>query len=355
MAVAARITGWTRRPLRPQRLLAKHQALQGGSPVIAWNAADHLVDSLGRAFTLVGTAGVREANDGPESFASGTSNRIELPNFSPPTAACTVILTLRPQASCWLLHTCTANNSSGIRISLSATLQVECTFGDGAGAGSGNRRTYVTTPTLTAGEVSTVVISFTRVTSGYININGQSAAFSVTGTATNYAPGAGNGMLHASYLSSTYSYGPGESGLLGLIVLPQYTQPDLGAALALNPWQVYARREEHVYNFTGVPEITALTPADTSVAVQWSGLADQYRIDGGTATALPDGTSPDIITGLTVNTEYNAPGLQLRYLSGDWSAAVPFGTTNPGSGEGEIESPTFNAAWARGSNIILQG
>jgi hypothetical protein len=90
---------------------------------------------------------------------------------------------------------------------------------------------------------------------------------------------------------------------------------------------------------TGVtaPAITSITPAATSAAVAWTGTATHYRINGGGALAMPDGTSPDTITGLTVNTEYSAPGLQ---LSGDggatWSAAVTFGTLNPGAGGGAI-------------------
>lgn len=86
------------------------------------------------------------------------------------------------------------------------------------------------------------------------------------------------------------------------------------------------------------PLIESITPNATSAAVVWDRLADEYRINNGTATALPDGTSPDTITGLTVNTEYNAPGSQLRFEEGEWSAAVAFGTLNPASGEAEAEA-----------------
>lgn len=85
------------------------------------------------------------------------------------------------------------------------------------------------------------------------------------------------------------------------------------------------------------PVITDITAAATSIVVTWSGAATHYRINGGATTALPDGTSPDTISGLTSNTEYNTPGLQLSGDGGSsWSAAVAFGTTNPGTGGGEI-------------------
>lgn len=91
---------------------------------------------------------------------------------------------------------------------------------------------------------------------------------------------------------------------------------------------------------TGAPVITGITSGETSINVAWTGTATHYRINGGTATALPDGTSPDTITGLTANTEYDAPGLELgASSSGPWSDPVAFGTTNPGSGGGGI--PTY--------------
>lgn len=83
--------------------------------------------------------------------------------------------------------------------------------------------------------------------------------------------------------------------------------------------------------------ITSITPSDTSIVVAWTGTATHYRINGGTTTALPDGTSPDTLAGLTANTEYDAPGLELSGDGGStWSDPVAFGTLNPGGGGGGI-------------------
>jgi hypothetical protein len=99
-----------------------------------------------------------------------------------------------------------------------------------------------------------------------------------------------------------------------------------------------------------VPTIISLTATATTATVSWVGAATQYRIDEGSATALPDGTSPDTITGLTANTEYSAPGLQLRDgPSGVWSTAFAFGTENDGSGGGEIELNVGVAVAASGA------
>jgi hypothetical protein len=96
--------------------------------------------------------------------------------------------------------------------------------------------------------------------------------------------------------------------------------------------------------------ITGITPDETSIAVTWTGTATHYRINGGTATALPDGTSPDTITGLTANTEYDAPGLELgASSSGPWSDPVAFGTLNPGEGGGGIP---FDVSPATGSIAV---
>ncbi len=346
MAVRSRVIPWTRRPLRPAPLLNKHQALRDGAPLIAWDAADGLVDHLGRVFSVVGTVTQREADGGPETSASGSGNRLDAANFSPPTAACTVIMGVRAQASAFLFQTHASSNFAGLRATINASGQLEFTFGQGGGTGPSNRRTYVVTPTLTAGQLYTFVISFRSTTSGYISIDGAQAAFTVTGTATDYAAGTGAGMLHAIYTSGAYAYGTGAGALAHLVVLPRYVEPELGQSLGRNPWQIRGRRESVTYNYSGVPEITGITPSETSVSVAWSGLADEFRIDGGAATALPDGTSPDTITGLTANQPYSAPGLQLRFEGGAWSDAVPFGTTNPGEGGGEPEPPPSEVSGA---------
>lgn len=85
--------------------------------------------------------------------------------------------------------------------------------------------------------------------------------------------------------------------------------------------------------------ITDITEGPTSIVVTWTGgTATHYRINGGTATAMPDGTSPDTITGLTANTEYFSPGLELSGDGGStWSDPVAFGTTNEGGGGEEID------------------
>lgn len=108
-------------------------------------------------------------------------------------------------------------------------------------------------------------------------------------------------------------------------------------------------------NASGVPVITDIEPGDTSIVVTWTGTATHYRIDGGTTTALPDGTSPDTITGLTENTEYNSPGLELSGDSGStWSDPVAFGTLNPGEGGGGMDAlPTLSTVSA--SSVTSSG
>lgn len=82
------------------------------------------------------------------------------------------------------------------------------------------------------------------------------------------------------------------------------------------------------------PVITSVTAlSGTELSVAWTGTATEYRLNGGTATALPDGTSPDTISGLTPNTEYT---VQLRDGAGDWSTGVAEYTDNTGTGGGEI-------------------
>lgn len=350
MAVTERVIGWKRRPLRPVPLLAEHPVLRSGAPLFAWDAADGLLDQFGRLLAPAGTADTRESGDGPETFASGAGNRIGVPfNFSPPTVACTCILVFRPQTSSEVFQSHTGNNYAGIRVAVSASNQLVFEFGDGAGVGSSNRRTHVVTDALTPGQQTVVVISFSTITSGYFIVDGASRAYTNSGTATGYSAGTTNGVLHAAYRSGAYINSTNASGISSLIVLPYFVDQGQGQSLGDNPWQLLARSEEHVYNYSGVPEISSIAADTNSISVEWSGLADEYRINGGAATALPDGTSPDTITGLTENTPYNAPGLQLRYQGGAWSAAVPFGTANPGEGGGgfvNTDSATLDAGYS---------
>lgn len=85
---------------------------------------------------------------------------------------------------------------------------------------------------------------------------------------------------------------------------------------------------------SGAPVITSFTPVSgTELAVAWTGAATQYRLDGGTATALPDGTSPDTITGLTPATTYS---IELRDGAGAWSASESATTDTVGGGGGDL-------------------
>jgi hypothetical protein len=83
-----------------------------------------------------------------------------------------------------------------------------------------------------------------------------------------------------------------------------------------------------------VPVITSVTGVSgTEIAVAWTGAATQYRLDGGTPTALPDGTTPDTIGGLTAATEYT---VELRNGSGDWSDPMSGSTDTLGEGGGSV-------------------
>lgn len=97
------------------------------------------------------------------------------------------------------------------------------------------------------------------------------------------------------------------------------------------------------------PIITAVTPlSGVALSVAWTGTATEYRLNGGTATAMPDGTSPDTISGLTPATEY---AVELRNGAGAWSSPVSAWTDNTGSGGGgHVE---FMAAWAAASNTLV--
>ena len=108
-----------------------------------------------------------------------------------------------------------------------------------------------------------------------------------------------------------------------------------------------------------IPTITSVTAVSgTELAVAWTGTATEYRLNGGTATALPDGTSPDTISGLTDNTYYL---VELRDGAGAWSTGVGEWTDNTGGGGGSLAvtldatggSGTLSAAASITSNAAL--
>ena len=100
------------------------------------------------------------------------------------------------------------------------------------------------------------------------------------------------------------------------------------------------------------PTITSVTAVSgTELSVAWTGTATQYRLNGGTATALPDGTSPDTISGLTDNTYYL---VELRDGAGAWSTGVSEWTDNTGSGGGEEAHDTVSAVLA-GAGAVTAG
>ena len=82
------------------------------------------------------------------------------------------------------------------------------------------------------------------------------------------------------------------------------------------------------------PVITAVDPVSgTELSVTWTGTASRYRLDGGTPAALPDGASPDTISGLTPNTLY---AVEIDNGDGNWSNSVSEWTDNTGGGGGSL-------------------
>ena len=101
-----------------------------------------------------------------------------------------------------------------------------------------------------------------------------------------------------------------------------------------------------------VPTITSVTAVSgTELSVAWTGTATEYRLNGGTATALPDGTSPDTISGLTPNTFYT---VELRDGAGAWSTGVGEWTDNTGGGGGVEAHDTVSAVLA-GAGATVAG
>ncbi len=100
------------------------------------------------------------------------------------------------------------------------------------------------------------------------------------------------------------------------------------------------------------PVITSLTAlSGTELLLAWSGSADEFRKNGGTAETLADTVSPATLSGLTPNTEYT---IELRYLGGAWSDPVSEWTDNTGSGGGEEAHDSVSAVLA-GAGAVTAG
>lgn len=107
---------------------------------------------------------------------------------------------------------------------------------------------------------------------------------------------------------------------------------------------------KHVHgdgSWSTAPTIVSITPGATSISFTYTGGATHYRIfplAGSPGAWVLLSSSPTNITGLTTNTEYT---LQ---VSGDGVSLADTentGTTNPGSGGGEVEPGT----WVTGSIV----
>lgn len=99
-----------------------------------------------------------------------------------------------------------------------------------------------------------------------------------------------------------------------------------------------------------VPIIASLTPVGgTRLLLAWTGTATHYRINGGAATALPDGNSPDVISGLSPATLYT---VEVRNGVGEWSASASAWTDNTGGGDSDFPPPDAVLPWR--DSIVLQ-
>jgi hypothetical protein len=99
---------------------------------------------------------------------------------------------------------------------------------------------------------------------------------------------------------------------------------------------------KHVHgdgSWSSAPAIVALVPTASGATVTYSGTVTHYRVNGGTAVAVP--SNPFTFTGLAENTQPHTVE-----LSGDggstWPvSSAPFGTLNPGTGSGEPLVPVL--------------
>lgn len=99
----------------------------------------------------------------------------------------------------------------------------------------------------------------------------------------------------------------------------------------------------------GPPTIDSVTTTDTTATVSWTGVADEYRINGGSAQTLSDTVSPATITGLTADLDNYT--IELRHDAGDWSDPYSFGTANPATGGNAIEDEPLPTSSGSGFGI----
>jgi hypothetical protein len=108
----------------------------------------------------------------------------------------------------------------------------------------------------------------------------------------------------------------------------------------------------------GTTTISAVDPDITTAEVTYSYDDNdedsfEYRINEGTAAAI--GASPATITGLTANTAYNSPGIQVRAVNangaGTWSTAQSF-TTDAEPLDPPEDAPGSPTALAQSDTVI---
>ena len=238
---------WTRQPQRVVEIDRAHRAIIGNIVLLDYVAPISRVIKIGTVGSAVNGAGVA-------SYCSGSGNRIDLgANRSPATRNCTAIVVFRVRAltsTARLVVTHSASNTGGISISVNAAGAVEISSGDGLGTSSYNRRSLTTAPgVVVVGREYTVVAGFTSATTGYIYVNGVAKAITPSGTAASYAPGSGNGLLHAIYNEGTWYYGNQE--INACVVLENVVAESVAKTISENPWQIFQPREQQTFYSIG--------------------------------------------------------------------------------------------------------
>lgn len=90
-----------------------------------------------------------------------------------------------------------------------------------------------------------------------------------------------------------------------------------------------------VFDVSGPPAFVSVEPSANGATVTYTGAANRYRVDGGAAVVVP--SNPFSFFGLSPNTEPHT--VELSNDGGaTWPASWTFGTTNPGTGTGDIPS-----------------